>query len=130
MILFPPNNTGIYIVLGDNQYPNWWGSGEDPSYWPALPLNKKTSISITAIGSSVTVRVGGITKIHTQPSKRQFGTGYKFYASDNFFPAANAMVENIMYKINDTVILQTAPAPVGSSGPGQSLEAQGLEAEG
>ena len=122
MILFSPSTTVPYIVFGDDSSPNWWGSGDDPtSNYPALPLNQKTSISIKTTGKSVLVTVGSISKNYTQPTKRQFGTGYKLYASDNFFPAANAMIENINYSVNGSVVLQTPPAPPPSSGPGQSL---------
>jgi hypothetical protein len=123
MILFAPNTTVPYIVLGDNEAYNWWGSGDDPAsnYYPALPVNKKSTITIKTTGKSVMVTVAGRSNNYTQPSKRQSGSGYKFYASDNFFPAANALIENIMYKVNDTVILETPPAPAASTGPGQSL---------
>ena len=123
LILFAPNTTVPYIVLGDNEAFNWWGSGDDPAsnYYPALPVNVKSTITIKTTGKSVMVTVGGKTNSYSQPTKRQSGTGYKFYASDNFFPAANALIENILYKVNDTVILQTPPAPAASTGPGQSL---------
>ena len=123
LILFAPNTTVPYIVLGDNEALNWWGSGDlpDSNYYPALPINVKSTITIKTTGKSVMVTVAGKSNNYTQPSKRQSGSGYKFYASDNFFPPANALIENIMYKVNDTVILETPPAPPASTGPGQSL---------
>jgi hypothetical protein len=123
MILFAPNTTVPYIVLGDNEAFNWWGSGDDPAsnYYPALPVNKKSTITIQTSGKSVTVTIAGKSNNYTQPTKRQFGSGYTFYAADNFFPTANAMIENINYKVNNTVVLQTPPAPPPPSGPGQSL---------
>jgi hypothetical protein len=46
---------------------------------------------------------------------------FNFFASDDIFPAANAMIENISYKVNGKLILETPPAPPASTGPGQSL---------
>ena len=118
-----------YIILGDNGPNswdcNWWGQAGDANHYPALELNKKTALSIVANGTTVTVTVGGTTKTFTQPTKRMYSRTpqekFTFYASDNTFPAAKAMIENIRYTVNGTVILQTPPAPPQSTGPGQSF---------
>ena len=126
MIIFSPNSLEPYIILGDDGG-SWqsWNWGVPPSEFPSLPLNQKSTIRINATGSSVLVSVRGVTKTYTQPNKRTFSRNanekYTFYASDDTFPAANAMIENILYKINDTIIVQTPPAPAPASGPGQSL---------
>jgi hypothetical protein len=129
MILFDGNSTIPYIVFGDHgtawQDWNWWGSGDLPSHYPALPINEKSSISIRTSGKTVVVTVAGVTKTYTQPAKRMYSRTpqekYTFFASDNNFPAANAMIENIVYTVNGTTILQTPPAPPQSTGPGQSF---------
>jgi hypothetical protein len=126
MIIFAPDSLVPYIILGDDggTWQSWnWGAPSSDFY--SLPINEKTTIRINASGSTVVVTVGSRTVTYNQPTKRQYSRNaaekYTFYASDNTFPAANAMIENIMYKINNTVILQTPPAPVASNGPGQSL---------
>ena len=118
-----------YIIFGDNGPNwwdwNWWGSADNANRYPSLPMNKKSTISIKTSGTSVTITVAGVTQTFTQPSKRMFSRTpqekYTIYACDNTFPAANAMIENVLYKVNDIVVLQTPPAPAASTGPGQSL---------
>ena len=114
-----------YIILGDNEYFNWWGSTGDANDYPALNINEKTTISIVTNANTVTVTVNGVVKTHTQPTKRMYSRNpnekYTIYASDNIFPAANAMIENINYSVNGSVVYQSPPPPPPSSSPGQSL---------
>ena len=118
-----------YIIFGDNGPNwwdwNWWGSADNANRYPSLPMNKKSTISISTSGASVTITVAGVAQTFTQPSKRMFSRTpqetFNFFASDDIFPAANAMIENISYKVNGKLILETPPAPPASTGPGQSL---------
>ena len=129
LILFAPSTLQLYIILGDHgtSWQNWnWGAASSEGYlFPALIKNEKSSVSIKATGSSVIITVGSTTQTYTQPTKRTFSRTpdekYTFYASDNIFPAANAMIEKINYTVNGITVLQTPPAPAASTGPGQSL---------
>jgi hypothetical protein len=129
LIIFDGRSTIPYIIFGDNGPNwwdwNWWGAADNANNYPALPLNKKSTISIRTSGRTVTVTVAGVTKTFTQPSIRMHSRTpdetYTFMASDNIFPVANAMIENINYTVNGATILQTPPAPPADTGPGQSM---------
>jgi hypothetical protein len=129
MFLFFPGSTALHFVIGNhddlNDYDGWnWLGGINPSPFAELPLNEKTTISVKTAGRSVMITVAGVTKTYTQPTKRMYSRTpdekYKFYVSDNSFPAANATVENIKYTVNGDTIVQTPSISVVSS-PGQSM---------
>jgi len=129
MFVFFPGSTALHFVIGNhddlNDYEGWnWLGGIYPPPFAALPLNKKTTISVKTVGQSVMITVAGVTKTYTQPTKRMYSRTpdetYNFYVSDNSFPAANAVIENIKYTVNDTIILQTSSVPAISI-PGQSM---------
>jgi hypothetical protein len=129
MFVFFPGSTALHFVIGNhdnlNDYEGWnWLGGIYPPPFAALPLNKKTTVSVKTAGQSVMITVAGVTKTYTQPTKRMYSRTpdetYNFYVSDNSFPAANAVIENIKYTVNDTIILQTSSVPAISI-PGQSM---------
>ena len=121
LIVFTPNTTSLYVILGDDGGSYNWGPGSDGFTFPPLPLNKKSTISITATGPSVRIEVGTSSQTFTQPTARVSGENYSIYASDNFFPPANAMIENMLYTVNSATIFKPPPAPVQPFGPGEAL---------
>ena len=130
MFVFFPGSTALHFVIGNhddlNDYEGWnWLGGIYPPPFAALPLNEKSTVSVKTAGESVMITVAGVTKTYNQPTKRMYSRTpdetYNFYVSDNSFPAANAVVENIKYTVNDATIVQTPPAQPANIGPGQSM---------
>lgn len=109
-IAFTPNNTSLYVILGDTQYGNW-GPGAEQDTFPPLPLDKKSSVSITTSDKNVTISAGGRTSTYKQPSTRQAGNDFTLWGSDPFFPSADAIVENVQLKVNGSIVY-TSPTPV------------------
>lgn len=70
-----------------------WNEGIDSSY--DLPLNRKTTVRIEAVGRSLTVFFDGVMKDKTLlAGKRIFGK-VKMYMSDPWFPPAKAAISNV-----------------------------------
>jgi hypothetical protein len=106
---FEGDLTAVYS-LGDTQYGNW-GPGAEQDTFPPLPLDKKSSVSITTSDKNVTISAGGRTSTYKQPSTRQAGNDFTLWGSDPFFPSADAMVENVQLKVNGSIVY-TSPTPV------------------
>ena len=105
-IWFHPGGTGLHIRIGDVSNGNW---GIDTA---GLPMNQTTRVVIACIGDSVKVDVQNVGSYTvSQPNDRVDPAGRLLvvYATDPFWPPANATVANLSYQI-------MAPSPVVNVG--------------
>ena len=91
-IWFWPGSTQLHCRIGDSTNGNW---GIDTL---AIPLNVRTKVTIECNGVDVKVTVGANVYTDKQPTSR-FAGDLTVYAGDPWYPAANAQVYNLDYKI-------------------------------
>ena len=95
-IWFHPGATGLHVRIGDANDGNW---GIDTDQ---LPLNVSSHVVVTCINNSPSVTVTNVgSYTANQPSRRATADGRPLivYASDRFYPTANATITNLLYQI-------------------------------
>jgi hypothetical protein len=88
-IWFVPNGLGLHVRIGDSTDHNWGFDNQ-----PGCAIGVKTRVSLECKGSDVTLKVGTRTFTAKQPTYRYSGR-VTVYASDPWYPAAKAAVENV-----------------------------------
>jgi hypothetical protein len=94
-IWFHPGSTGLHVRIGDVADGNW---GIDTA---PLSLNQEVHVVITCIDTRPTVQAGSSTYTGNQPQLRTPPAGRPLYAyaSDRYYPVANATIKNLLYQI-------------------------------
>ena len=92
-IWFPPDSTTLGVSIGDSTDGNWYINTDI-----ALPLNVRTKVMLECNGPDVKLSVGESVYFENQPTRR-FSGDLLVYAGDPWWPAANAKMYNLRYKI-------------------------------
>ena len=88
-----PGTTKLGVYIGDSSIGNWKLESFD------LPLNVRIKVIVECNGPNVKLSVGSSTVYTaTQPARRVTGN-LIVYAGDPWYPAANAEIYNVDYKI-------------------------------
>ena len=89
-IWFTPGTTKLYVRASTSVS---WDEGIASSY--SLPLNRKTSVRIEAVGKTLSLFLDGVLKDQTLLSgNRIFGKG-RMYMSDPWYQPAKAAISNV-----------------------------------
>ena len=91
-IWFWPGTTRLHYRIGDSTDGNW---GIDTD---ALPLNTRTKVTLECKGIYVKLTVGATVYTAKQPTSR-FAGNFIVYASNPWYPAANAEIYDLDYQI-------------------------------
>ena len=100
---FFPGSTRLHCRIGDSTDGNW---GIDTD---ALPINRRTKVTLECNGADVKLTVGATVYTAKRPANRFVGN-LLVYGGDPWYPAANAAIRRLDYKI--------LPAPRANAGKG------------
>jgi hypothetical protein len=98
-IWFWPNSTELHVILGDSTDGNWGLRNTDP-----LPLGRKLTFTLNAIGKDVSINVNNKTYNLTQPTVRPTGKNFKVHMNNTLIQPAYGpppvKIQNLFYFVD------------------------------